>query len=220
MIGFEHQAVGIAKVHFHQLGQIAEVGDDRDLRAVRAKRESQRVHGVVRYRNRRNLDVADDKPLPAADVLHPVQAFVGSFRKNAQNLGVRRLGQVHGGAPLAQHLRERPDMIAVFVGDDDAVEPVHLAADRGEAPQRFFFAKPRVHQQAGPLGFEQGAVARTSRSQDSDAQADTFPRRLGPENPKAHGIMTKYGGGVNEGKEEKTVESLGSRVFRDGQLFS
>ena len=103
--------------------------------------------------------------MSGADVLHTVQAFLRAFRQNAIHFGVRRFGEIYGGAPLAQHLRERADVIGVFVGNDDAVEPVDLALDCGKAPQRFLLAKPRIDQQPGPLGFEQRAVARASRSQ-------------------------------------------------------
>ena len=89
---------------------------------------------------------------------------------------MRRFGEVDGRAPLAEHLRQRADVIGVFVGNDDAVEPVDLAADRGKTPQRFFLAEAGVHQQPGLLRFEQRAVARASRSQYGDAQTDSFPR--------------------------------------------
>jgi hypothetical protein len=59
-------------------------------------------------------------------------------------------------------LRKGTDVIRVFVGDDDAVESIDVAADRGQAPQRFFFAEARIYQQPGVAGFEQGAVARTA----------------------------------------------------------
>ena len=84
------------------------------------------------------------------------------FRQDAHHLGVRGFVQIDRGAPLAQHLRERADMIAMFMGDDDAVESIDIAADGGQASQRFFLAKPRVHQQPGLVRFEQGAVARTA----------------------------------------------------------
>ena len=139
--------------------------------------------------------------------------FCEAFRQNAHHFGVRRFGEVDGGAPLAEHLRQRADVIGVFVGDDDAVEPVDLAPDRGEAPQRFFFAEARVHQQAGLLRFEQRAVARTARSQYRDAQTDKFPRRTGPQNAQAHRIMTKCGAGVNEANA-MTVREFTVKSFR------
>ena len=180
VVGFEHQAVGIAQVNFHEFGQVAEVGDDRDFDSIRAKGEPQGVDGVVRNAEGRDFNVADDKSLPGPNVLHAVQALVRSFRQDAQHFSVRGFVQINRGAPLAQHLRERADVIGMFVGDDDTVETIDVASDRGKAPQRFFFAKPCVHQQTGLLRLEQGAVARTARTQNRDAQTDKSPRRKSP----------------------------------------
>jgi len=162
VIGFEHQAVGIPQVNFHQFGQIAEVGDDCDFHSIRAKCKSQRVDGIVRNRKRRDFDVAHEEALAGANVLDAVQALVRSFRQDAHHLGVRGFVEIDGRAPLAQHLRERADVICVFVGDDDAVEAIDIAADCGKAPHRFFFSESRVDQQPGPVRLEQGAVARTA----------------------------------------------------------
>ena len=70
-------------------------------------------------------------------------------------------------------------MIGMFVGNYDAVEPVDFAPYRGQAPQRFFFAEPRVHQKPGRIRLEQRAVARATRPQNRYAQTDKFPRRAG-----------------------------------------
>ena len=100
--------------------------------------------------------------MPGADVLHLVQPLLRTFRQDALHFGVRGFGEVHGGAPLAQYLRQRSDMIAVFVGNDDAVEPVDFTADCGKPPQRFFLAQPGIDQKPGPPGFDERAVARAA----------------------------------------------------------
>jgi hypothetical protein len=59
-------------------------------------------------------------------------------------------------------LRERADVVAVFVGNNDAVEPVDFTANFGKASQRLFFAQPGVNQKPGPPGFDERAIARAS----------------------------------------------------------
>ena len=135
--------------------------------------------------------------MPGADVLHAVQTLLGVLRQNAVHFRMRRFGEIYGRAPLAQYLRERTDVIAVFVGNNDAVEPVDVAFDCGKAPQRFLLAKPCINQEPGPLRFEQRAVARASRSQYRNAQTDSFPQQVCR-------IMTKCGAAVNE---DKAVDS-------------
>ena len=159
VIGFQHQAIGIAQVKFYELRQVAQVGDDGHFHSTRAERESQGIDGIVRNRNGGHFDIAHNKSLPGVNVLDAIQAFLRAFRQNAVHFGVRCFGEVHGGAPLSQHLRQRPDMIAMFVGDDDAVQAIDLALNGGQAAQRFFLAKPSIHQQPGMLGFNQRAVA-------------------------------------------------------------
>ena len=162
VVGFQHQAIGFAQVKFHQLRQIAEVGNDSDLRPTRAESEPQRIDCVMGNRKWRDFNIADDEPVSGADVFHMVQALLRTFGQNTLHFGVGGFGEVHRGAPLAQDLRESADMIAMFVGDDDAVKAVDLAADLGEAPKRFFLAETRIHQQTRPLGFEQRAIARAA----------------------------------------------------------
>ena len=87
-------------------------------------------------------------------------------------------------------------MIRMFVGDDDAVEAIYIASDRGQAPKRFFFAEPRVDKQPGLVRLEQGAVARTARPQNRYAQIDNYPRRTSA-SAQAHRIMTKRSAPVN-----------------------
>jgi len=53
-------------------------------------------------------------------------------------------------------------MIGMFVRDNDAVEPIDVSTYRGQAPQRFFFAEPRVHQKPGRARLEQRAIARAA----------------------------------------------------------
>jgi hypothetical protein len=65
----------------------------------------------------------------------------------------------------------------MFVRDDDSVKTIDVAAHRGKAPQRFFFAEPRVNQQPGLVRLEQSAIARTARTQNRNAQTDKFPQR-------------------------------------------
>ena len=68
-------------------------------------------------------------------------------------------GEKNRGAPEAQDLRQASYVVAVFVRDDDAVEPLDSMAQRFEPPQRFALAQPRVHQHARSLGFDERQVA-------------------------------------------------------------
>jgi hypothetical protein len=75
---------------------------------------------------------------------------------------MRFAAEVYGGAPFGQQCGQPANMIAVFVGDDDAVEPVDSIRESREAPQRFALPQARIHQQARLGSLEQGAIARTA----------------------------------------------------------
>ena len=59
VIGFEDQEIGFAQMVLHQFGQVAEVGDDGDLRAVRAKGEADGIGGIVRNGEGIDFNIAD-----------------------------------------------------------------------------------------------------------------------------------------------------------------
>ncbi len=162
VVGFQHQAIGFAQMKFHELRKIAEVGHDGDFCPTRAESKSQRVDRVMRNRKWRDFNIADDEPVSGADVFHMVEALLRTLGQNAVYFGVRGFGEIHRSAPLAEDLREAADMIAMFVGDDDAVETIDQALDGREPPQRFFFAETRIHQETRSLGFEQSAIARAA----------------------------------------------------------
>lgn len=69
-------------------------------------------------------------------------------------------------------------MVAVFVRDDDAVEPLDSMAERFQATQRFALAQARVNKNARGLGFNERQIARTSRRQNGYAYADCPPPKI------------------------------------------
>ena len=80
VIRFENQEIGFAQMLLHKLGQVAEIGDDRDFRAVRAESVADRIGGVVRNRERIDFDVADLESLARANVLDAIDvAFLPGF---------------------------------------------------------------------------------------------------------------------------------------------
>ena len=69
-------------------------------------------------------------------------------------------------------------MIGVLVSDEDSIEAVEVALNRGKPCQGFAFAQARVYKDAGTLRFEQRKIARTARSKYGNTQADgNSPRR-------------------------------------------
>ena len=74
------------------------------------------------------------------------------------------LGKVCGTLPIARELRQAIGVIAMLVGNEDAVNVLGArAAQRFESPQHFFFAKSGVNEESRAPRFEQCGIARAAR---------------------------------------------------------
>ncbi len=166
VIGFEDEAIGAAKMVFHQLGQIAEVGHDGEFlpitAMIRAERKADRVGGVMRNGKRRDFNVADAKAVAGMEMFDVREALVRRFgdRQHRGALGGR--SEENRRPPQSQDLRETANVVGVLVRDDDAVEVVNRMAERFEAAKRFALAEAGVHEEAGILRFEQSDIARAA----------------------------------------------------------
>jgi hypothetical protein len=104
VIRFENQTIGVAEMNFDKLGHVAEVGDDRELRAVGAEGESDRVSGVVRYGERMDVDVANGKALAGVNGFETIEALAERLRKNLVHGVHGGLGDVERSLPKTEHL--------------------------------------------------------------------------------------------------------------------
>lgn len=177
VIRFQYQTIGIAQMNFYQFRQVAEIGDDGHLRAVRAEGEAHRIGSIVGNRERVDINIANREMLSGVDGFDAAQAFFEAIGKRALQRIERWFGDVERRFPQAEHLRQAIAMIGVFVGNENAVELLESDAHGSEARKGFALAETAIDEEAGVLGFEQGDVARTAGSQDGDAQAD----KLSPE---------------------------------------
>ena len=72
---------------------------------------------------------------------------------------------------------------------------VNVFFDGGEAGESFSFAESGVHKEAGALRLQQGDVAGAAGSENSYAQADRFPQKIGKSNFR---MMAERGKSVNK----------------------
>src|SRR5579863_7180478 len=162
-----------------ELGHVAEVGDDGDFFSIGAEGIANWVGGIMRDGKRGDFDVADYEFNPRANVLHALDFGFWAVAIHFADFAVRGFGEVGGAFPVAGHLREGAAVVAVLVGNQDAVNLFGArAAKRFKAPQHFFFADAGVNQESGASRFEQRGVARAARSQNGYAKRDTLPPRV------------------------------------------
>lgn len=169
VVRFQNQAIGRAQVDLHKFGHVAEVGADRDLRAVGAKSESDRVGRIVRNREGMNIDVTDGKTLASLNGFDAAQALAEGFGQDALKLGHCGPGHIQGCFPDTENLGEAVAMVGVFVGDQDGVEVADFGSDRGEPREGFAFSEPGINEDAGAFGFEQREIARAAGRKNRNA---------------------------------------------------
>jgi hypothetical protein len=156
VIGFEDEAIGLAKMDSYVIWEVAEIGADRDFGAVGTEGESDGVGGVVGNRECVDVDVADRETLAGLDGLDASEAL-------AECVGQDALERVHGGLgdverrfPESEDLREAVTVVRVFMSDENGIEMINVALDGGEAGESFALSKAGVNEDAGAFGFEQG----------------------------------------------------------------
>jgi hypothetical protein len=175
VIGLEDQSIAFAQVVLDELGHVAEVGDQAELRAVGAEGEANGVGGIVRYGEGVNLDIADGEALAGLDGFDTVEALVQLVRQDAAERFEGRRSDEQRRLPQSQELGQAVAVVGVLVGDEDAVEAIERSFDGGEAGEGFALAESGVDKEASTPGLEQRAIARTSRRQNRNAQADHSP---------------------------------------------
>ena len=185
VIRFEKQEIGFAEMVLHQLGQVAEIGDDGDFVPVGAESEADGIDRIVGNGEGIDFDVADLKALAGADVFKALDGgflpgLFGVLGVHLHDFAMGRLGEVGRAAPVTRQLRDGGGMVGMLVGDQNSVDAVGLGAvERFKAAEKFLAAKPGVDEEGGAFGFEQRGVARAAGSEDGDAERDAKSLRKG-----------------------------------------
>src|SRR5271156_2217680 len=233
VIGFQDQEVGFAQVMLHQLGHVAEVGDDGDFFSVGAEGVADRVSSVVRNGECRDFDITDYEFNSGANVLHALDFGFWAITVHFANFAVRGFGEVGGAFPVAGHLRKGAGVVAVLVGDEDTVNFFGARAAQGfKEPQHFFFADAGVNQESAAPRFEQRGVARAARRQNGYAKRDTLPPRHASTTANGcarhrTGMMAKCWAGVNTKSRKRNytarylldIDALEGFRKSDGELI-
>ena len=124
VIGFEQQTISVAQMNFHKLGHVAEVGDERHLRAVGAEGEADGVGGVMRNLKCVDIYIANREVLAGLNSFECVEALAERVRKRAAKGVHRRLRDVKRRFPETEHLRKTIAVVGVLVSDEDTVDAV------------------------------------------------------------------------------------------------
>ncbi|MGC3989634.1 MAG: hypothetical protein QM796_08155 [Chthoniobacteraceae bacterium] len=165
VIRFDHERMHVAQPLHHQPGGKAEIGRETERPTRVIEHKTHRVHRIVRNRECLHLQVADReggtglKNAPVA--LH---AAPRTERFGGEGIGVNRQPMA-----LAEHFEPR-DVVAVLVGDEDAVELRKLDAHLREAQRNLPGAQPTIDEHTAFFGLDQGAIPRTSAGEGGETE--------------------------------------------------
>ena len=161
VIGFEDERVGRAHAFEHELGRVAEISQEPDVRAVRAEQIANRVLRIVRNGKRFDEDIPNFKTCPGGK-----QTAVKFFAELKLNFLVGRAVAINRDAQLFAERGQTLNVVAVFVGDKDAGEIFRRATNGGEALADLAEAEARIHEDACLGGFHIGAIAAGTAAKD------------------------------------------------------
>jgi hypothetical protein len=162
VIGFEQQDVGAAEMKTDGVGDVAEVGGDRNLDPFGAERIADGVGGVVRDGEAGDVDIADGeagaglKEFELRSELAPIDGGRGEAR------------EIDGDAEFFGDGLETVGVIVMLVRDEDGGELFGRDTRGGEAFEGLLAGEASIDEEAGSLGGNESGVAGARGSQDGN----------------------------------------------------
>src|SRR5882757_5331073 len=98
-------------MYFYQFRQISQVRHQREFRAVRFERKSNGIGGVMRNRERVDVNIANHESLARLNLLHCIQPLAKSIWQSFAQRVEGRFGDVERSLPHAEHLRKSAAVI-------------------------------------------------------------------------------------------------------------
>ena len=145
MVRFQHEGMRRPHPLEDEFRGVTEIREESDISLVCPQQETHRIHRVVRDREGVDANVANGEFRPGFEQ-GEVQSYPGEILRD----GIA--GQpvaVDGNPGLGAESAEPADVVAVFVGDEDAVEPLGRASDAREALADLFRTEPGIDEQSG-----------------------------------------------------------------------
>ena len=166
VIGFDYEGVDLTQSFHQHLGRVAEIGDEPKAAPARVERVPNRFDGIVRDRESLDRDIAngefragaEEPPMPVFGQRSAPDGFRG------QRVAINR-------DPIfpAEHFQSA-DMIAVLVGEKNAVELFRPDAAKFEPEDELARAQSAVDQEPAMIGRKQGRIPRAAAPEHREAE--------------------------------------------------
>ncbi len=166
VVALEHQRVAARKTRLDMHRADTEVGQDPEAPTTVAADELYRLAGVMRHRERTNLDGVDRERVMGIETVH-----LGQAGKALGHRRERTEGEPHGGLIARCKCRDPAHVVVVLVGHDDGVDGFRLHADARKPRDSVANTESAVDQQARRARLDQQTVAFAAAAETGEAHA-------------------------------------------------
>ena len=153
VVRFEDKDVRSARALNHQLGHVAEIGDEPEVTGGGVEQKTDRVLGVMRDGEGVHEHVGDFKARAGVEEPAIETGFEDVFK-----FVLGGAVAVNGDVEFLRDAGESLNVVGVFVGDENGGEIFRRAPDAGEALADLARAEPGVHKYPRLSGFNVGTI--------------------------------------------------------------
>src|SRR5262245_46045084 len=156
VIRFQHNHVASFQLLYDEFGHVSEVCDMSDFEAFRLKRESQRIHSVMRNRERGNLEVLE------------LEGFAGrnEFQRTALDVRIDSceglVADIDRQRTFAKQTCNTTNVVGMLVRDNQSVNVVQRLTDGTETLECLGRIQSCIQQNLCLGGRNEGAVSRAA----------------------------------------------------------
>lgn len=173
VVGFEDQRVGLLRPVERKMGCVAEVGEEDHVTVAMVDEETDGIRGVMRDGERFHIEIAHGEALAGFKKAPVERARFSSgggalqFRRSEHGFTRGAVGE-DGDAVARRHHAQSLHVVAVLVRDEDAIEILDIETDGGEPFLDLLAAETCVHEEAGGVRLDAGAIATASAGENSE----------------------------------------------------
>src|SRR6266550_4500907 len=168
VVGFDHDRGATTQPLANECRDVAKVHQGGDLHPLMRRREPEIVYGVVWDGEGVKVDLADAKVAARLYLLDAVLkrpgAFAWFFIVNVETLadvGIAGFGgNIDRAIDCPKQYAQAAGVVAMFMGDEDGIESLHVFADEREPARNLFGAQSGVHENTSLACNDQNRIAR------------------------------------------------------------
>lgn len=188
VVGLDEEGVKVGEALVKDGGGVAEVADDAKTAASIGEEEADGIDGVVGDGEGVDVEAGGLKGGAGLDEA-PAWLFFEVGGKDLAGVGIAVNGEVEG----AEEDVEAAGVVAVLVGEEDALEGVRPYAEGVEPAAQLECGEPGVHKQGAVLSGDDGAVARAAAAEDGKMHKSRMAGERGNANFRPLDFFRRWG---------------------------